>query len=116
MTDGFRSQGIRKSKFPARTTLDTNDTFDFVAGDGTNTNYKITFNNLLTELGATGTMVAIGDVADVPVLDKQGSVNGIRNIKGGTGITVTQHASGSIEISLTQDDHAKNTITNYGRF
>lgn len=101
MTDGIRSQGLMKSKFPVRTTVSTNDKFDFVAGDGTNTNFSITFNNLLTALGATGTLVQIGDVADVPVLDIQGSVNGIRNIKGGTGITVVQDASGSIKISLT---------------
>ena len=37
MTDGIRSQGLMKSKFPVRTTVTTNDKFDFVSGDGTNT-------------------------------------------------------------------------------
>ncbi len=78
-----RSRGTRKSQFPARTIVTPGATFDFVS-EGTN--IKITQENLQKSLGATGTITTDGDPLGTPVLDKQGSINIIRNIEPGDGI------------------------------
>ncbi len=67
--------------------------FDFVAA-GTNT--KILDSDLLTALGVTGSIVQEGLATDTPVLDDQGTIKGIRNIKDGFGITASIYLS-SIE-------------------
>ena len=91
-----RGRGIKKSKFIAKTVIPSDATFDFVSNGE---NFKITIADFLTALNVTGSIVQVGDALDQPVLDIQGSVNGIRNLRAGTGVTITQHASGSIEIS-----------------
>lgn len=82
----IRSQGRRKSNFPAKAAIPAGSTFDFVSGG---VNYKITIEDLNTALGVTGSIVQSGGVGSTPVLDKQGSENRIRNIKGGSGIGVS---------------------------
>ena len=81
-TSGF---GLRKSDFNAQgaTPINSSSTFDFVENG---TNKKITLQNLLSNLGAVGTIVQDGAVTGTPVLDKQGSVNNIRNLENGPGV------------------------------
>lgn len=83
MTD-TNAQGRKKSNFPAQTSVLAGAFFDFFVD---RVNYKISFADLLPELGATGTIVQDGAVTGTPVLDKQGSVNNIRNLEAGSGIT-----------------------------
>lgn len=90
--------GVRKSQFNAVTTISGTATFDFVEGG---VNKKITFDNLIPLLGATGTIVQVGDAAGTPVLDVQGTVNGIRNLVGGAGIKLDITAENSLEISTS---------------
>ena len=98
MTHGqsVRAQGRRKSNFPGLSTVPSAATFDFVSGG---TNYKITFTNLLAELGATGALVQSGDASGTPVLDKQGSVNNIRNLVGGAGVNLSLTPEDGIQIN-----------------
>ena len=81
-----RSQGRRKSRFPAKTVVDAGASFDYVV-DGTN--FKISGDNLIAALGATGTIAQSGAVTGTPVLDAEGSVNNIRNLESGAGINAS---------------------------
>lgn len=91
-----RSQGIRKSKFPAKTTIDDGAFFDYFTS-GNNT--KITFANLKTALNVTGTIVSVGPVTGVPVLTLAGTVHSIRNLTGASGVSIATNANGGITIS-----------------
>lgn len=93
---GLRSQGLRKSNFPGKTIIPADATLDFVSGK---TNFKIPIADFLTALGVTGSIIQVGDSGDVPVLDDQGSVKGIRNISPGFGIAALIDAQNSLEIS-----------------
>lgn len=81
-----RAQGRRKSKFPAATEISEDATLDFVAPG---VNFKITKQNFIDEMGATGTIVQDGAATGTPVLDKQGTVNKIRNLEDGPGVIAT---------------------------
>ena len=91
-----RAQGRKKSKFPQKTTIPSNSTFDFVS-EGTN--FKIPESDLIAALGATGTIVQAGNVTDIPVLDKQGSVNNIRNLEPTGGVSIEVGPNNNIQIS-----------------
>lgn len=80
------TQGRKKSKFPALTTVPSGSYFDFVSSGA---NYKILDTDFYNNLGATGTIVQQGDLTGIPVLDKSGSVNGIRNIEAGSGVSAS---------------------------
>jgi hypothetical protein len=67
--------GTKKSTFTKVTEVPTTASFDFTSGG---TNYGIDYQYLLTSLGATGAITQSGSVDDFPILDKQGSINGIR--------------------------------------
>lgn len=97
-----RAQGRRKSNFPGQSSVLSAAFFDyFVAG----VNYRISFTDLLPELGATGTMQQEGDVTGTPILDVQGSVNGIRNLEAGSGIqtSVSPQNGATIEHGFVLD-------------
>jgi len=91
-----RARGIKKSRFPAQTSIPAGATFDFVING---TNIKITKEDLLAALGVTGTIVQQGAVTGTPVLNTQGSVNNIRNLENGFGVK----ASLSPENGITLD-------------
>lgn len=97
-----QAQGRKKSNFPAQSTVLSGATFDYVVSG---VNYKITFPELLSELGATGTMQQEGDVTGTPILDVQGSVNGIRNLEAGSGIatSVSPQNGATIEHNFALD-------------
>ena len=96
-TSGFqRAQGRKKSNFPAKTTVDAGASFDyFVSG----VNTKILFSDLKIALGVTGTIVQLGPATAVPVLDIAGTVNGIRNLTGASGVSIAINAENGITIS-----------------
>lgn len=91
-----RAQGIRKSLFPANTVIPSGATFDFVSGGA---NIKITFEDMVSQFGTTGTVVQGGDPLGTQVLDKNGSVNKIRSITAGVGIVTGLDALESVQIS-----------------
>lgn len=92
----INSQGRKKSNFPAQKTVLSGASFDYFANG---VNYKISFDDLLPQLGATGTLVQVGDAGSVPSLDIQGSENRIRNVRAGSGIAADVNASEELEIS-----------------
>jgi len=96
---------VKKSEFPADTTVPSGATFDFVS---TGTNFKINEDDLIAALGATGTIVQVGDPLGTPILDVQGSVNGIRNLEAGNGIktSVSAQNGATIESGILQDGTA----------
>jgi len=81
-----RTRGRKISEFPSATTLPANTEISFIA-DGVN--YQIPLAEFQSSLGVTGTIVQDGDITGVPILDTQGSVNNIRNIESGAGISAS---------------------------
>lgn len=91
-----RSRGIKKSKFPGNKVIPNGSFFDFVV-DGTN--FRILDTDFFAALGVTGSIVADGDPTGSPILDKQGSINIIRNIEPGFGIATEISSENGVEIS-----------------
>lgn len=87
----------KKSNFPGNTSVLSGANFDYFVNG---VNYKITFDNLLGELGATGTLVQSGPATAVPVLDIQGGVNNIRNLSVGDGMTINVDPENGILIGI----------------
>lgn len=85
----IRSQGRRKSLFPADTGIPSGATFDYVVNGA---NYKITAENLIPALGLTGKLLQDGATTGVPVLDKQGVYSMLRNLE----VSATSGLSASI--------------------
>lgn len=90
-----RNQGIKKSRFPAQSTIPSDATFDFVSNGH---NIKITIADFLTALGVTGAL-AQSSANGSPVLDDQGAVKVIRNILPGFGISTSIDGENNIVIS-----------------
>ena len=101
-----RTQGIRKSRFPAQSTIPSDATFDFVSSGH---NIKISVADLLTALGVTGTLVQDGDVTGTPILDVDGSVNKIRNLEAGAGIKTSVSGDNGATIASGLKQTATNT-------
>ena len=91
-----RSYGVRQSQFEAQTSIIPGSYFGFFYNGY---NYKITYANFISGLGVTGTIVQDGAVTGTPVLDVQGTVNNIRNLEAGAGISLDVSAENGIEIS-----------------
>lgn len=87
---------MKTSQFPMQTSLPTDAVIPYVSGS---TNYTITLTNFLGSLGVTGTINQLG-VDGVPILDKQGSDNRIRNLVAGSGIDIQINENDEIVISL----------------
>lgn len=94
----LRSKGVRKSDFPSKTTLPSALFLDFVV-DGAN--FRISLADFQTALNVTGTIVQLG--TGTPVLRVSDSVNEIRDIIAGAGISVKVDASENVEIAVTND-------------
>jgi hypothetical protein len=104
------AQGIKKSNFAAQTSVPSGATFDYVSNA---TNYKITFANLVSSLGVTGTIVQDGDPTGVAVLDTQGSVNNIRNIEVGAGLLGSVSAQNGISLASGVQQDGTGDVTLY---
>ena len=98
MSDQFnRPIGVKKSQFLGKTTTpDDSATFDYVYQG---MNIKIPYSDFLAGLGVTGTIVQGGDPLQYPVLDPQGSVNVIRNLEAGFGISIAVSPLNGLELS-----------------
>ena len=94
MTD--RAQGRKKSQFVQQTSVLPGSYLDYVVNG---TNYKISYNDFVTNLGVTGSIVQEGSVTGTPVLDVDGSTNNIRNLENGPGITTAVSPENGITIS-----------------
>jgi hypothetical protein len=90
------SQGRKKSEFIQQNTVLANSYLDYVVNG---TNYKISYDNFVANLGVTGSIVQDGAVTGAPVLDVDGSVNRIRNLEGGSGINVNVSPENGVIVS-----------------
>lgn len=90
------SQGRKKSEFIQQSTVLANSYLDYVVNG---TNYKISYDNFVANLGVTGSIVQSGAVTGAPVLNVDGSVNKIRNIENGSGILANVSAENGIVLS-----------------
>ena len=97
-----QAQGRKKSNFPVQNTVLPGAFWDYTVSG---VNYKISHTDFLAALGVTGTIVQDGDVTGTPILDVQGSVNGIRNLEDGPGIatSVSPENGATIEHNFTID-------------
>ena len=91
-----RTQGRKKSQFIAKSTVDAGSYMDYFVNG---TNYKISYDNFVTGLGVTGSIVTTGSGTGTPVLEIDGTVNKIRNITDGSGIITAIDAVNGIEIA-----------------
>lgn len=91
-----RTQGRKKSQFVAKSTVDAGSYMDYFVNG---TNYKISYDNFVTGLGVTGSIVTTGSGTGTPVLEIDGSVNKIRNITDGSGIITAVDAENGVEIA-----------------
>ena len=90
------AQGRKKSQFVQQNTVLANSYLDYVVNGS---NYKISYDNFVANLGVTGSIVQSGAVTGAPVLDVDGSVNKIRNIENGSGILANVSAQNGIVLS-----------------
>jgi hypothetical protein len=90
-----RSYGVRQSQFIEETSVPAGSSLGFF---NNGYNYQITYANFLSGLGVTGSIDQDGDPAGVPVLDIQGTVNYIRNLEAGAGVSINVSAQNGIEI------------------
>lgn len=97
-----RAQGRKKSDFVAKTSVEAGGYLDYVVNG---TNYKISYDNFVSNLGVTGSIVQDGAVTGAAILDTQGSVNNIRNLENGSGITANVSPENGVILahSFTQD-------------
>ena len=90
------AQGRKKSEFVQQNTVLANSYLDYVVNGS---NYKISYDNFVANLGVTGSIVQSGAVTGAPVLDADGSVNKIRTIENGSGVLANVSAENGIKLS-----------------
>jgi hypothetical protein len=90
------AQGRKKSQFVQQNTVLANSYLDYVVNGS---NYKISYDNFVANLGVTGSIIQTGAVTGSPVLDVDGSVNKVRNIENGSGILANISAENGIVLS-----------------
>ena len=90
------AQGRKKSQFVQQNTVLANSYLDYVVNGS---NYKISYDNFVANLGVTGSIIQTGAVTGSPVLYVDGSVNKIRNIENGSGILANVSAQNGIVLS-----------------
>jgi len=100
------AQGRKKSNFPVVTTVPAGATLDFVSGS---TNYKITKANFITEMGATGSLTAVGASGRTDILTGSGSAYEIRGLEDGAGITCSVSGDDGIEVKVNFTQEASYT-------
>jgi len=91
-----RAQGRKKSEFVQQSTVLANSYLDYVVNG---TNYKISYDNFVSGLGVTGTIVQDGAATGTPILDVDGSINQIRNLENGPGIVTSVSSENGAKIS-----------------
>lgn len=91
-----RANGRKKSDFVAKTSVDAGSYVDYFVNG---TNYKISYDNFVSGLGVTGSIVSVGPGTATPILDVDGSVNKIRVIENGSGVKAELSPSNGVELS-----------------
>ena len=92
-----RDKDIRKSNFVAQTSMvNSTDFLDFVRNGQ---NFRISMPNFITALGVTGSLTAVGDATAIPVFYLNGTVNNIRGIIGGSGVTASISSGDAVEVA-----------------
>lgn len=91
-----RADGRKKSDFVAQDTVLADSFMDYFVN---NTNYRISYTNLVAGLGVTGSIVTTGAGTGTPVLEIDGTVNKIRNLENGSGIVTSVTPSNGAKIS-----------------
>jgi len=91
-----RADGRKKSDFVAQDTVLASSFMDYFVN---NTNYRISYNNFVSGLGVTGSIVPVGSGTGTPVLNVDGTINKIRNLENGSGIVTSVSASDGAVIS-----------------
>ena len=89
------AKGVKKSSFSSNTLVPNGSYFDFVYNGQ---NIRIKDSDFYAALGVTGSIEQDGDPSGTPILDIQGSVNAIRNITGGFGISATVNAQNGVTL------------------
>lgn len=99
------------SQFNVSTSLNTSDLFTFVVNG---TNKSIAFSDFKTSLGVTGTINQVGNPLSVPVLDKVGDANNIRNMESSKGVRFSVSAENGVMAgcNFIQDSTGVNIIEN----
>jgi hypothetical protein len=92
----IRADGRKKSEFIAKDTVQAGGYLDYVVNG---TNYKISYDNFVANLGVTGSIVQTGAMTGAPVLEVNGSVHKIRNIESGSGVNANVSAQNGIVLS-----------------
>ncbi len=87
------SHSQKISQFTTQSLLSDTDLFTLVRS-GTNLNIK--YSDFKTDLGVTGTLNQVGNPLGVPVLDKVGTTNNIRNLESGAGMQFNVAADNGI--------------------
>jgi hypothetical protein len=95
-----RAKDIKKSEFIAQTVFQAGDYLDFVRSGQ---NFRISFTNFIASLGVSGSLLAVGDVAAIPVYYLDGTVNKFRGVIGGSGIVASLSASDGVQIDHNFD-------------
>lgn len=91
-----RSDGRRKSQFIQKSAVDAGGYLDYVVNGS---NFKISYDDFVSGLGVTGSIVQTGAITGAPVLDVDGSINKIRNIENGSGVLANVSAENGIKLS-----------------
>ena len=91
-----RALGRKKSEFVAKTSVESGGYLDYVVNG---TNYKISYNDFVSNLGVTGSIVQTGSVTGTAVLNVDGSVHKIRNIENGAGIVANVSPENGVVLS-----------------
>lgn len=91
------SQGRKKSNFPAQSSILTGGFFDYFVNG---TNYKISYTDLTTALGVTGSLTADGAASRTDILAGSGSAYLIRGLEDGDGITCSVSADNGASIAI----------------
>jgi len=88
------TKGVKKSAFTASASIPSGAYFDYTFNG---LNYKVLDSDLISALGATGTLVQAGPATGASaVLDVSGTINRIRNITSGFGITSSINSENGI--------------------
>ncbi len=91
-----RSQGRKKSDFIAKSSVDAGGYLDYFVNG---TNYKIAYDNFVSNLGVSGSIAAQGPVTAAPILSVDGAVNYIRGIEDGPGVVANISVEDGIKLS-----------------
>ena len=105
------SHSQKISQFTTQSLLSDSDLFTLVR-NGTNLNIK--FSDFKTDLGVTGSINQVGNPLGVPVLDKVGTANNIRNLQNGAGIVFNVAADNGIVArwNVAQDQAGESLTAN----